>query len=138
MSENIITIERLKSVLEEFNSKYPRPVIGKLELSECVKVDDKSVSWPNCTKPGVYVLFKGETEVVYIGKASCNTNLGFRLGAHFYTDGEPKHDWLKDVTHVRTVPVETAHAFEAPAIEEYLIQRLNPPLNVTGRRTHEV
>lgn len=133
MSDNIITFEMLIQHLERFNNDYPRPGLDRLELSDAVRVDDRESSWPHCTKPGVYVLFNN-SEVVYIGKASCNTNLGYRLGAHFYTDGRPKADWATGVTHVRTIPVEAEHAFEAPAIEEYLIQRLNPPLNVTGRR----
>jgi len=135
MTEQAVSIEKLVGELEKFNIEFPRPGIGKLELSEPVDVTDQSTSWPHCTFPGVYILLNKNSEVLYVGKASCNTNLGYRLGAHFYANGTPKSDWLEGVTHVRTIPVDKNHSFEAPAIEEYLIQQLNPPLNVSGRRS---
>jgi hypothetical protein len=128
----VISLDDLASRIVELNTRFPRPAMTPLSISELCDVRSAS-AWPHSGNPGVYALFNERRELVYIGKASCNSGLGYRLGAHFFKTGMPKAPWLQDVRYVATIPVPLDRAFEAPAIEEFLIARLNPPLCGTGR-----
>ncbi|GAB6081909.1 hypothetical protein JCM30471_08230 [Desulfuromonas carbonis] len=128
-----IKLTDLEAKVEELNQKYPRPNMPPLALSEFVWVRDQSVSWPNCGQAGVYFLFDENKELLYIGKTSCNSNIGRRIGAHFSCDGSPRLEWLTNVKFVKSIGLPEGRGFEAPAIEEFLIQALNPILNVSGR-----
>lgn len=123
-----ITIEDVRSCLKELNEKYPRPGMEPLLLSDLCEVTDSSLPWPNAGNPGVYALFDANHELLYIGKASCNRAIGHRLGVHFSKAGVAKSTAFENVRYEATIPVPTDRAFEAPAVEEFLIARLNPSL----------
>jgi hypothetical protein len=123
-----ITVDDLRSCLTELNEKYPRPGMAPLALSELCDSTDSALPWPHAGNPGVYALFDANRELLYIGKASCNRTLGQRLRAHFNKNGAAKSQAFASVGYIATIPVPTDRAFEAPAIEEFLIARLNPSL----------
>ena len=133
------TIDDLAAALMEFNGRVARPGIGPLWLSEPCRLDQpwEEEYWPYATLPGVYVVYDGHNRLVYIGKASLDATLGARLGAHFSkgSDGLAKgpQGW-EGAKHVRTIPVPRVHAFEAPAIEEYLLGRLTTKMNERGQK----
>lgn len=89
-------------------------------------------TWPNADRPGVYLIFSKELELLYIGKAAV---IGSRLGVYFQYDHDGLrgckvvHDW--SVPPALVVTVALGEAFEAPSLEEYLITELNPPDNKT-------
>ncbi len=132
------TIDALTGALMEFNGRYARPGIGPLYLSEPCGLDEhwSEEYWPYSTLPGVYVVYDDHNKLIYIGKASLDATLGSRLGAHFSrsSDGsaEPPPGW-KGAKYVRTIPLPHEHAFEAPAIEEFLITRLEARENKLGQ-----
>jgi len=97
--------------------------------------------WPDADRKGVYVVFDMDLELLYVGKASHNNCIAGRLGDYFKytTDGtrrcKLKHeDWTRKPQFVATIAVPAEMSFEAPALEEYLIQTLNPSDNTVGAR----
>jgi hypothetical protein len=117
---------------------YPRPGIEALELSKpYVLIGDWPKPWPNSDLPGVYIFLQDE-EIMYIGKASCEHVLGARLGAYFKraSNGEAtlKDKRCEGVHSVVTIGILKSHAFEASALEEFLISMLGPVVNQQGVR----
>jgi excinuclease UvrABC nuclease subunit len=132
----------LQIVLDELNEKFPRPGISKLEISPLHDLDSKwAEQYPSADQPGVYILLDDAEEVAYIGKASFNHNLGGRLGAHFgYGPNRTGYatrlkKWRNErLRYIVVIPLKKEHAFEASAIEEFLLSRLRPQprLNIVG------
>ncbi|MDB2687052.1 GIY-YIG nuclease family protein [Mariniblastus sp.] len=116
-----------------FLQEFPRNL--SLELSDVVQVLDENASWPNANSPGIYVMLDQSMNLLYIGKASCGANIGRRLGKYFDKTGKTRSGMEKfiEVKYVSAIPVPPERAFEVPSIEEYLISKLNPTLNVAGR-----
>jgi hypothetical protein len=106
-----ITIAEINKVLASMNSDYPRPAMEPLRMSELYDNMDPSVEWPHARNAGVYLLFNEQRELLYVGKASCNTNLGRRLRAHFDSKGLAKKEWFTEVKFVATIPVPDGRAF---------------------------
>ena len=132
----VATFKDVLHWLDEFNRNYPRPRMEPISLSPLFDMKgEPSAVWPSADKPGVYCLFNESQELLKVGKASCNRQLGHRLRDYVDTRGNPKDEYFKDVRYVATIGVPIERAFEAPAIEEFLIARLDPPLNSIGRNS---
>ncbi len=75
---------------------------------------------------------------MYIGKASMNSAIGFRLSSYFVFDQEKKcamkhpQSWKGDPRYVATVRMLDELRFEAAALEEYLIANLTTTDNSAG------
>lgn len=93
--------------------------------------------WPNPDNAGIYAFFDEQANLIRIGKTSMNSFLAARLAAHFgYTPERGcriKKDWAIAPRFVMTVAVPDDATWEASALEEFTIKRLNPPLNRNGR-----
>ncbi|NMM46571.1 GIY-YIG nuclease family protein [Rhodospirillaceae bacterium KN72] len=97
-------------------------------------------TWPNNGRPGCYAIFDHDLELIYIGKTN---NLGKRLGDYFKVDptdptrkrGVPKipEAWGAEPNFVLTVALD--NAYEAPSLEEYLIEKFQPLGNTIGIKT---
>lgn len=130
--------EKLQAALAKMNDEAPRPNLPPLNLSEPYDFssDWPDKSWYGATHPGVYIFAGEEGELLYIGKASCGRNIGNRLSAYWRHSPEkkpePKTDEAVGVRFVLTITVPTGHAYEVPAIEEWLIRELKPLRNKTG------
>jgi len=101
--------------------------------------------WPYADKPGVYCIFGLDMELLYVGKASMNNNVGYRLGSYFkYTEDGTKRchiihsGWSSKPGFVAIIPVDNDTSFEAAALEEYLIKKLRPTENIRGTRFHDI
>lgn len=97
-------------------------------------------TWPYNERQGVYVIFGQDcSEPLYIGKASMNNFLGDRLSDYFGYDKPARRCRIKDINwserpmYIVTVPVPMGMAFEAAALEEYLIGRFQPADNKRGK-----
>jgi len=91
--------------------------------------------WPFAERAGVYLIYSESFELLYIGKSSMNQCLGKRLWRHF-GGGEtcvPNDAWPQAPRFVVNIAVPQEMPFEAPALEEYLIKKLQPLLNTVGR-----
>lgn len=128
------TFKDVEAAIAEMNALYPRPAMPPISLSSPYDVSTEfSKPYPNAGNGGVYVLFSADEEVLYVGKAS--VGLGSRLGAHFRRDtnnrdrGTSARLEFSEVAILRTISLPKGREFEAPAIEEFLIKKLIPPLN---------
>ena len=126
----------LKSTVCEYCARYH---IMKFEVSEAYDLEAswKSTSFPNADRPGCYTFFDAAGTLLYIGKASCGSTIGIRADTYFkWRDDrlEPtgSSGWTGTANVLHTIPVHEAH--QAPSLEEYLIEKLNPPENRTGRK----
>ena len=95
--------------------------------------------FPHAGKPGVYFIFSAQMSLLYIG--STTSDLNGRLGNYFgYVSGrsgpcrikEMQPPWKTPPCYVRTIAVERPE--EAPVLESYLIDSLQPPDNTKGIR----
>lgn len=121
----------LKLAVDEFNNNYPRPQLN-LVLNPLAPVNTMEM-WQNADKKGVYFLFDSDSRLQYIGKASFNSSIGYRIGTRFSSkDCRCLDDRFSSVSMLATIALPDERAFEAAAIEEYLISRLQPPLNSVG------
>ncbi|MCZ6743984.1 MAG: GIY-YIG nuclease family protein [Alphaproteobacteria bacterium] len=132
--------KKIASALRDYERKYRGPGHGKLEVS---KPYDLKTDWPDrwylAAEQGVYLIFDENKHLLYVGKASMESNLGARLSSYFQYDPNnrnkcitnPRHDWGADKPrYVQAIAVE--EPFEAPALEEYIISQLKPPANTRG------
>ena len=63
-------IEDLKSVLQEFNKKYPRPNLPPLTISSVYNIEKMyHEPYPNSDSPGVYIICHRTGMILRIGKA---------------------------------------------------------------------
>jgi excinuclease UvrABC nuclease subunit len=116
--------------------------LAPFKLSEFYDLQrDCKQQYPNCGSPGCYLFYNATNELLYIGKTSLRNTLGSRISAHICWNSErsllvPKEpeSWSKYgyglPRYVQTVA--TRHPYEAPSLEEYLIDKLQPLLNVRG------
>lgn len=129
----------LQEALQEFNLKFPRPGIEPLAISAPYDLkNDWPKTYPHARHQGVYCFVDEAGMLLYIGKTSCNNDFGYRLSGYFEygpaRQAQAKIVHHVSVRHILFIPLPAGHGFEAPAIEEWLISRLNPPLNKTGSR----
>ena len=101
-------------------------------------------SWPHpiegfqkYTHAGVYIFFDKELNVIYVGKASQNSAIFARLGTYFKNDQNNKclfarHWWDIKPKYFKLIFMPEGHKFEAPALEEYLIDKIQPYGNSQG------
>ena len=90
--------------------------------------------YPGHRGPGVYLILDAQAHVLYIGKASARNTIGSRLAEYFGYDSQKRcqfklSSWKWVPEYVATISIEPELHFEAPAVEEFLIARLRPPVN---------
>ena len=96
-------------------------------------------AWPFGWRRGVYFIFGTQIRLLYIGKASMGHPVGARLSSYFQYARPAKSctvvhaGWSEQPRFVAALAVPEGMSFEAPALEEFLIERLSPPDNVNGR-----
>jgi len=128
------TYNKVISVLKEFQEKYPRPGIPDLlKLIKQYKLNEFnqiSQHWSDFVNPGVYFIFSDDDELLYIGMS---TSIGSRVNSHFGSLINPKTpQWLQDegkiAGYVAILLIDNNHRFEAPAIEDYVVCKLQEKL----------
>ena len=133
--ENLPTLETLSAAIARFNVEYPRPAMKPPCIDEIVPIASFQPSALLCKLPGVYA-FVNEHFVVYLGKASVKP-LGKRICCHLKRDESGLYIFDKEIsdqriekpTKVAIVAFPKDRAFEACALEEFLIGEIWPPLN---------
>ncbi|MBK6606960.1 MAG: GIY-YIG nuclease family protein [Leptospiraceae bacterium] len=100
-------------------------------------------SWPHpiegfqkYTHAGVYIFFDKELNVIYVGKASQNSAIFSRLATYFKNDQDKclftRPWWEIKPKYIKLIFMPEGHKFEAPALEEYLIDKIQPYGNSQG------
>ncbi len=132
VEKDIHTVESVKHTAKEYAQRYGDLKLMWSELWDIEK--DFRTTWPNNSLPGCYAIFDSKKSLLYIGKA---VHLGRRLSSYFRYDetktkGIPKSsNWgEKPPQYILTVGLE--HKYEAPSLEEYLIYKLQPAVNIQG------
>ena len=110
----------------------PKPSVGEAHIVGAVmekgSCEGTAASW----KPGCYAVFSQNGDLLYIGKASNTNMIGDRLVRFRYKGVS----WANPPALVRLITV--GEAFEAPSLEEFLINRLQPSYNKHGLGPREV
>jgi len=126
------TFDDLIASVANFNLKHPRPhgeicLTGLLDISK-----ETHASWPSNESPGVYIFLDANKQITYIGKASFNNCIGGRLNPRFDTKWNSKKPESQGCVYITTIALPRELAFEAPAIEEYLLRELSTRSNSVG------
>jgi hypothetical protein len=131
----------------EYSVRYRHPDLARFDVGSPVDLHPSRPrlasapevppqdSWPFHDRAGVYLMYDDALELFYIGKASMSRCLGQRLYEYF-GGGEvcvPKFEWLHPARFLIIIAMPKESPFEAPALEEFLIRRLHPRINGTGR-----
>ncbi len=144
-------LEKVQFALDDYQTRYRRSDVSPIKLSEPYSLfpeetyppADSEMCWPapypQCDRKGVYFIFGQTGRLLYIGKASLSSSLGTRLGRYFQYAEDRKRCmvrngelWTEPPRFLATAAVPEDMPFEASALEEYLIAKLNPSDNVTG------
>ena len=138
------SLEKVREVVERYHQTYRHPALPALQISGLYALfPDQTTAtvqyswpkdpWPNASQPGVYLIFDALLDLRYIGKARC---LGKRLHNYFAEGPAPERTcrvvhttWRADPKFVATIAVHKP--FEAPSLEEFLINALRPAENAT-------
>jgi hypothetical protein len=124
MTLNTPNALRLKDCLERYCTQHRHPDRPGFTVH-----DYTLASWEGTDvsrKPGCYVLYSSAGELLYIGKASNSKSVGSRLVRFRYSPVT----W--EPTPALVQIIEVAEAFEAPSLEEFLIDKLQPRFNSRG------
>ena len=131
-------IEEIKNLVEDYDKTYRADGLAPFVISKKYYLYPQNGEygwpeiWPNCTSSGVYLIFDDKDEIIYVGES---INLGNRLSDYFkYSEnGGVKviHNWSR--FSILTITVPSSSQFERLALEEYLINKLNPFYNIRGK-----
>lgn len=138
----------LEDALSTYKAEFRKPELADWELGELLALFPKELiggatktwtdPWPLGDRAGVYFVFGREMNLLYVGKASMNSCLGARLSSWFCGSCESnckvQGTWTERPYFVQCLAMPPGLTFEAPALEEWLIGRLNPPDNTAGRQ----
>lgn len=151
MSEKPSTVENVRLQLQEFKRFLAPDVAARLDLSNPYRV--KSTEAAEAHRPtsygkvfknsrgqpidpnaGVYLHVNGAGHVRYVGMS---VSIGSRLGNYFQYDEDKTckviREDLLDTVEVYVLPFDEEIDSLMPALETFLIERLDPPVNKRGR-----
>lgn len=83
-------------------------------------------------QPGCYIIYAHNGEPIYLGKASLKATMGSRLAAH----ERSKDSRWADAAFVQMIIV--GEPFEAPSLEEFLLNKMSTRENLVGHRNPEL
>ena len=137
--------------IADYTAKYRRPEFPPFEVSglydlfpakphTCATPPTHSwpVPYPFDQRAGTYLIYSESLELLYVGKASMGSCIGKRLWTYFHYAADQectlKHStWTQPPRFLLIVAAPEGMPFEAPALEEFLIGRLQPSNNSVGR-----
>ena len=139
----------LEAAIKVYQKSFRNETMGKYEPSKlydlfpelgkpnCLVEHNWPQKWPHLDNAGIYALLSENLEVLYIGKASMNHGIGYRLSSYCsYVEGTKKcklnDEWEGKPRYVYSVAVPDQTKFEAPALEEYLIKEIQTANNKAG------
>jgi len=95
--------------------------------------------WPHLNDAGIYAFISENLEILYIGKASNNNGLGYRIDSYVSYDKNRdcklNDQWKGEPRFVFIFAVPSDSRFEAPALEEYLISKIRTRNNKIGTQS---
>ncbi len=130
-------MKALTEAVHEYEQTCRNPDLPAFEISP---VYDTQTNWdtgyPFGDRAGCYAFFDANKKLVYIGKASLSHILGRRIDSYFLRSGSSpsavlKHQWESPPRYI--VSIAVSKPYEAPSLEEFLIDKLQPSENLRGR-----
>lgn len=121
-SEDVL---RLQASVEHYCAQHRHPERPKFIVHSIHTLSSWEGTAPSY-KPGCYVLYSTQGELLYIGKASNTKSVGSRLVRFRYTPVT----WQPAPAFAQII--EVPEPFEAPSLEEFLIHDLQPRFNDRG------
>jgi hypothetical protein len=142
------TLDEIRAAINEYQRDWRNPQHAPLgAISEPYALNPKETGgtgwpalWPNHVLRGVYFLFDVNMDLVYIGKASCNSSFVQCFTRHFSGGmrdprATARETWLREPAYVASLAMAYPH--EAPALEEFLIERFGAEIeNYAGNPHH--
>ncbi len=133
-------LQNLKGLVSEFESNFRGSNLEPFQFVKPYELGCREF-WPQVmtTHKGVYGIFHND-ELLYIGKVTGKTRvLCHRMNDYFvirddFSYGGTKDSWTKDPTHFVAWGVPDSSFFEASALEEFLIDRLQKELPDNTRK----
>lgn len=130
---------KVQGAIDDYCRKYA--IDPGFQLSEPYHLERqwKSTTIPNADRCGCYFFYGEPGDLLYIGKVSLAHTLGRRTTSYFRVDPETARPKTKDAAWsdapvwLQTLSVN--EPYEAPSLEEYLIDRFRPPSNTQMRRS---
>jgi hypothetical protein len=130
----------LKKLVNEYESKYRGQDLAPFIYVKPYELGCEEF-WPKITTThkGVYGILSND-ELLYIGKVTGKTRvLCHRMNDYFiirsdFTYGGSKYTWTKEPTHFVAWGIPDESFFEASALEEFLIDRLQNELPDNTRK----
>lgn len=134
--------------LSDYATRFRRDDVGKLDIGPALDLFPEEPSpekftaeaiwkdlWPYAERAGVYLIYDQDFKLLYVGKA---WRFGNRLAQHFGSN--PSHCMLlkkfsSRPRYVINVAVPSDMAFEAAALEAFLVYGLKPEDNIHGKHT---
>lgn len=131
--------ERYRSpVLVPFKIAAPYDLFPERDICSFSYQQKWPDSWLYPMRAGVYAFFSEDAKLLYVGKASFRSSISARLATYCgYQEGRRSpcklsNQWKSSPRYVAIVAVPEETRFEASALEEYLISKLQPPENSVG------
>ena len=132
------SMDEIKNCIQEFNDLYPRPGMGKIEINEIYDLKTHwNKSYESWMKSGVYFLLDENHLLLYVG---VSVNIGGRWQSYVkYADDGVGYTIVDsrfpNLRYLLAIFLPEGHEFESGAIEYYFIGKLNPPVNVHGKKS---
>ena len=134
--------------LSDYATRFRRDDVGKLEVGPVLDLFPEEPSpkgftasknwyapWPHKDRAGVYLIYDQDFKLLYVGMAGIFDR---RLSQHFGSDHDHCtlfENWSNRPRYVINVAVPSDMAFEAAALEAFLIYGLKPSDNIHGKYT---
>lgn len=117
-SDSNISASAMADVIAHFSSEARHSKMPPLQISG---LDDVSAAMLSSQgRPGVYLFYRADRTLIYIGMSL--SNVAGRLGKHMSSAEQASSFWAsRTPALVQTVLVD--QSWEAPSLEEYLIQQ---------------
>ena len=145
------TLDEIQAAIDYYQGEFRQPKHAPLgKVSEPYALDPYETrengtnqwpyEYPNLAARGVYFFFDADMELVYIGKASCDSSFVQCFSRHIAggihdSRGTPKGNWARSPKYRANLPMQYPH--EAPSLEEWLIERFGAEIeNYAGNPHH--
>lgn len=133
-----------------YEEQYRSPVLARFDIADPYDLFPERgsaslpcegqwpASWAYPLRAGVYAFLSENAKLLYVGKASFRSSISARLatycGYQERRSGPCKlsNRWKGSPRYVVIVAVPEESRFEASALEEFLIWKLQPPENSVG------
>jgi hypothetical protein len=128
-------ITKARETIDTYCRKYAISPLFKMSDPYELTAENWTNAIPFPNDAGCYFFYAADGSLLYVGKASLTNDLAGRVTSYFQTRGGfllEKYQWNTPPACVITLKVN--HPYEAPSLEEYLIEKLQPPENSVGVR----